>query len=633
MSRVKAVSKKSPDCLQDTVATAEALFSLGQCEAQAIGNGISEPARVEFARGLCAAVLASLWKRKVAASGCHWELRQAILKPNRQFPGLVDRLAGALAKLSHPRAGFLAGQLYTAMLPDAVRKTLGAYYTPPPLVDRLVDLVSRAGFDWSTGRIIDPASGGAAFLASVAPKLVEASSRKPALAIVEAVENQLLGIEVDPFAAWMSMVLLDITLLDLTVKAGRPLRPLVHARDALDLSADTLGQFDLVIGNPPYGKITLPSRQRERFKQSLFGHANLYGLFTELAVRLTREGGLIAYVTPTSFLGGEYFKNLRRMLRQLAPVQQIEFISDREGVFAGVLQETMLAVFSRQSAQKQTLVRVNLLQVNEATEPIKAEAIGRITLSGADGSPWVLPRSQAQVDLVRQFNAMPLRLSDYGFAVSTGQLVWNRHKRQLRASYEPECYPIIWAEAVNPDGSFHFQAARATHLPYLKIEPDQEFLINQEPCILVQRTTAKEQKRRLIAALIPNSFVVEYPGFIVENHLNMIYSRTVKPKVALRTITVLLSSAVLDQAFRCINGSVAVSAYELNSLPLPNPNQMRQLQEAILSRTPTVEIDELIAGFYGTSHEWNRTLASPRCGPPGFRLAVDTAAPSATIGL
>jgi len=204
---------------------------------------------------------------------------------------------------------------------------------------------------------------------------------------------------------------------------------------------------------------------------------------------------------------------------------------------------------------------------------------------------------------------MPHRLSDYGFDVATGQLVWNRHKDQLRPSYEEGCLPIIWAEAVNADGKFHFQAARRLHLPYLKTKPGQDFLMNHEPCILVQRTTAKEQKRRIIAAVIPNSFVLEYPGCVVENHLYMVYSVPRKPRLALRTVAALLNSATLDQAFRCINGSEAVSAYELNSLPLPDPEQMRSLQELLLSGAPNSEIEELITGFY-SQHGTSNALAT-----------------------
>jgi len=250
------------------------------------------------------------------------------------------------------------------------------------------------------------------------------------------------------------------------------------------------------------------------------------------------------------------------------------------------------------------------------------EDIGIAYLNAANGSPWLLPRSRGQTGLVDHFNLMPHRLADYGFAVSTGQLVWNRHKEQLRATYGRNCYPIIWAEAVSTAGTFHFQAARRTHLPYLKIEPDQEFLINQEPCILVQRTTAKEQKRRLIAAVIPNSFIIEYPGFIVENHLNMVHLFGRKPWVALRTIAALFNSSTLDQAFRCINGSVAVSAYELNSLPLPDATQMHILQDAVFGGKSSAEVERIIASFYSPTHERNGGTAPGHSRQQARRVAA-----------
>jgi adenine-specific DNA-methyltransferase len=587
--------------LKDAAATAEALFSLGLSEARAIASGLSDEGRSKFGPALCAGVLEFVWKRLQRSGRVGWDMRRPVCTPTVKYPGLVQRLGDAFMALPPAQSGFLIGQLYTSLLADALRKELGAFYTPPALVDRLLELVSLSGFDWRRGRIIDPACGGAAFLASVAPVLARNSSHKQPAAILADIEARLVGTEVDPFAAWMSMVLLDLALSDLTLAAGRPLREVVIACDALASRSDWLGSFDLIIGNPPYGRVTLAPPLRERFKESLFGHANLYGVFTDLAIRLSKTEGIIAFVTPTSFLGGEYFKNLRKLLETQAPLQRLDFVNDRDGVFDGVLQETMLAVFKRQAGLARPRVPIGLLWPDDDSGGVRAEQVGNVVLESGTGRPWLLPRSRDQAPLVACLNSMPHRLRDYGFGVSTGQLVWNRHKDQLRRTYEEGCMPVIWAEAVNADAKFHFQAARRFHLPYLKIKPHQDFLINREPCILVQRTTAKEQKRRIIAALIPNSFVLEYPGFVVENHLNMVYSMTSKPRLALRTITALLNSGALDQAFRCINGSVAVSAYELNSLPLPSPEQMRLVQEQVLSGAANCEIESLIASFYSAN--------------------------------
>jgi hypothetical protein len=583
--------------LKDAVATAEALFSLGLSEARAIASGLDDHARSEFGRALCVGVLDHAWNRKYRSQNLNVKLREPPCGALAKYPGLLKRLGEAFLDLPFAQSGFLIGQLYTTLLPDEIRKTLGAFYTPPPLVARLLDLISATGFDWRCGRIIDPACGGAAFLASIAPVLVKSTPGRAA-AVLDNVEGRLLGVEVDQFAAWISMVLLDMALSPLTAAAGRPLKNIVLARNALELGPDQLGLFDLVIGNPPYGRVTLPTAQRARFKESLFGHANLYGVFTELAVNLSKPGGLIAYVTPTSFLGGEYFKNLRRLLENKAPLQRLDFVSNRDSVFEGVLQETMLAVYQRSDKRSLLPVRVNLLRPNGSPDRLLVDEVGSTVIRNKNGAPWLLPRSSEQAALLEGLSSMPHRLSDYGFQVSTGQLVWNRHKDQLRRSLENDCLPIIWAEAVSTDGKFHFQAARRFHLPYIKIKSGQDFLINHEPCILVQRTTAKEQKRRIIATVIPNSFLLEYPGFVVENHLNMVCSMKRIPHVALRTLAALLNSVVIDQAFRCINGSVAVSAYELNSLPLPDPEGMQAIQDCVLAGQGNGELDCLLAGLY-----------------------------------
>ena len=52
--------------------------------------------------------------------------------------------------------------IYTAMMPRRVRSELGAYYTPPALCERLLDMATEAGTDWATARVLDPACGGGA---------------------------------------------------------------------------------------------------------------------------------------------------------------------------------------------------------------------------------------------------------------------------------------------------------------------------------------------------------------------------------------------------------------------------------------------------------------------------------------
>lgn len=164
------------------------------------------------------------------------------------------------------------GVLYTAMIPRVFRSKQGAYYTPPALCEQLLDMAMAAGVDWATAHVLDPACGGGAFLSPVARRMAASVESVSAELALRGIEWRLAGFEVDPFAAWLSQVFLDVTVGNLCRSAGRRLRPVVRVCDSHEQES---ASFDLVVGNPPYGRVTRSPRLRAKFTQSLFGHANL----------------------------------------------------------------------------------------------------------------------------------------------------------------------------------------------------------------------------------------------------------------------------------------------------------------------------------------------------------------------
>jgi len=116
--------------------------------------------------------------------------------------------------------------------------------------------------------------------------------------------------------------------------------------------------------------------------------------------------------------------------------------------------------------------------------------------------------------------------------------------------------------------------------------------------VLLQRTTAKEQSRRLVAAELPAAFIEEHGAVVVENHLNMIKPLNGAPRVAPTALAVLLNSDVVDQVFRCINGSVAVSAYELEALPLPPPEDVKEIERLVKRRASRETLEGAVERLY-----------------------------------
>jgi adenine-specific DNA-methyltransferase len=500
----------------------------------------------------------------------------------------------AAARLEPLEAGYLISAIYTAMLPGEMRSRYGIYYTPPALTRRLIAMATEAGVDWSRCRVLDPACGGGAFMAPAALRMVsELKECEPSL-ILQNVGSRLRGFEIDPFAAWMSQAFVQIALANVCRAANHSLPRLVTVCDSLEREPNGDG-FDLVIGNPPYGRIGLSPEMRKRYQRSLYGHANQYGIFTDLALRWTVPGGVIAYVTPTSFLAGEYFKALRALIAREAPPAAVDFIADRKGVFEDVLQETLLATYRRNGSGEKAWVHYILVEADGSSRAVEA---GDFRLPTDPAKPWLLPRVPDNAPLIARLADMSGRLRDWGYKVSTGPLVWNRHKDQLRTHPGRNAYPLIWAEAIAGPGQFMFRAEKKNHTPYFEIRCGDEWLVIDKPCVLLQRTTAKEQARRLIAAELPEGFLREHGLVVVENHLNMIRPLNGTPEVSPATVAALLNSEIVDHAFRCISGSVAVSAFELEALPLPSLEEARLLEKLIARGAKPATIERAIQVIY-----------------------------------
>lgn len=499
------------------------------------------------------------------------------------------------AALPIEQACYQLSATYTALVPGTMRSALGMYYTPPALTDRLLDMAEEAGIDWRTARVLDPACGGGAFLLPVVARIRKALRDAPPKMQLQAIAERLCGFEIDPFAAWLTQTWLELALSDLLASCGSRLPEVVQVCDTLTQEPG-VALYDLVVGNPPYGRISLAPAQRQRFARSLYGHANLYGVFTDIAMRWTKPAGVIAYVTPTSFLAGEYFKGLRALLAAEAPPLAVDFIEARRGVFEDVLQEALLATY-RKGGQVNGAA-VHYLAVSSDASARITHA-GRFTVPFEPAAPWLAPRKPDHQYLIDNLACMPHRLADWGYRVSTGPLVWNRFKGQLRRQPGKETFPLVWAEAVTADGRFIHRAEKRSHQPYFHIEDGDEWLKVNVPCVLLQRTTAKEQARRLIAAEMPSCFIKKHGSVIVENHLNMIRpAGKERPKVSTAALAAVFNSSIADEVFRCMSGSVAVSAFELEAMPLPAADAMATIDELIRRRANPATIDACIRALY-----------------------------------
>jgi len=468
--------------------------------------------------------------------------------------------------------------LYTLLMPVSRRRRLAAYFTPPHLAQYAIDVLTSAGIELGKHRILDPASGGAAFLVPIAARIAEKARRRSesAESILRSIESTLSGVEIEQGLGTLSNALLA-DLLETEIKTADR-RPKISIRQADTLELPDTALYDAVIGNPPYGRVFRPTRTiLDRFAPVITnGYVNLYVLFLEQALRLAKPGGVICLIVPMSFVGGPYFASLRKHILETAQILSLDPIDKRRDLFLDVSYDVCVLLIRKKGIS--TRVTVPSCTLLLAGQPNRL--LGRLDLPEHSTTRiWALPDADERNERAGLFQPTLETLRDYGYVAKTGYFVWNREQHRYRVGKRPRPteVPLFWAHNVEVgspcvpcDGQ-----RDSTRIGFVKIARDSVAIVRSD-AIIVQRTSNKRQTRRLIAAVVRKSKVPGNRGFVGENHtIIIIPDSSKKQRIAIGTLCRLLNTEAVDARFRRMSGSVSVSTKALNELPLPKASQVR----------------------------------------------------------
>jgi len=483
-----------------------------------------------------------------------------------------------LATLPLSAACYWISSLYSLLVPSKRRLDLAMYFTPPQLGSHVVRMISRISCDFATARIIDPACGGAAFLLPAAILLRRLLLRRgfTAAEVLQHIEAHIVGWERDSVLAYISRTFLCLALDGEIQVSGRTLNPKVEVVDSLvRIERDRAHGYDVVLCNPPYRKITaseLPGFRR-RYPNLIAGQPNLYAIFSAVSLSLARPGGVVALLTPTSFVSGDTFEPLRKYLLTNSRMRLLEMIHEREGVFHDVEQDAALAIYERRVSpplHHQPLVSSwNLRGVRQH--------LGQLKLNSS-GAPWRIPRVKNHRELLRSLEKSPWRLEHYGYRATVGAYVWNRDQREHfsvypRGALRAKTFPIIWASYARKGFSFSPRSEKELSRKYLVLKGDRDNGgIRRRPSVLVQRTSSRAQSRRLVAAVLPQKFIDRFGGFIAENHVIVLEPTCKRPRVSLANLCRVLTCQIVQDAYSMASGTSTSTVGGLSSLPLPHPD-------------------------------------------------------------
>lgn len=483
----------------------------------------------------------------------------------------VEVLKSKLSKLTTNERNYWIGTLYTLMLSHEVRRAQAAYFTPPYLAEAVIDLTVEHGFDLRRHDVLDPAAGGAAFLSIIARRMRDAGANPLDIAY------RLNGVEIDRCLAEISEHLISEQL------CGFRGRRMVATGDSLHTT--THASYNLVIANPPYGRITPDDLKDDCWKKVAHsGHINKYAVFTELCLRVAKPGGLVALVIPSSFRGGPLYDKMRSFIASQGQILALGTVSNREDVFADVQQDISVLLI-RKGAAHRTIMPVNF-PVFAAKGIARPVPIGN--LPNDVSSPWLAP-----TDSSRERGGATI--ANYGVVAKAGYFVWNREQAKFCNGDVVNAVPLIWAKNVRP-GQPCIPANRSGDgVDYVRV-PERSPAIVSTPAIVLQRTSNNSQPRRIIAAIVDKESVAPWKGFVSENHTIVVYGPDAD-EVAL--LAKLLNTRAVDERYRAVSGTATVSVQLLRELDLPPPKVFRKA----LRKTNDPEKAAVIAYAMGSGNK------------------------------
>lgn len=492
----------------------------------------------------------------------------------------VQAFADALSQQTLLDAAYWISSAHAKLLCAEQRRALSMYFTPPLLATRVLDDLAEQGIRFEGKRFLDPACGGAAFLVPIAIRMRQALvGRKSPSQIIAHLQTNLLGMDLDPTLCLLSRELLRAVLYREITLCGVEPKFAIRQGNSLTDAEDLFGRADVVVCNPPYRKMRAEevAKVGTQFADVISPQPNLYGLFIAISLRFLKANGVSVLVTPTSYLSGHSFLQLRRFLLKVAYVSSVGIVKEREGVFLDVQQETAVTVLRHRPSKDtpHTVISVISAQGNR-------NHIGECALP-SQGAAWPIPRRPSDVQLLANIDRLKSRLSDYGYEARVGTYVWNRDQRPAYSSknfarrYNSGALPLLWSSDIKPGKAVEFDGTKKSRgeRRFVVVSDLTHPSVIRRPCVLLQRVTSNDQPRRLVASHVGSAFFREYPGFIGENHTIALSPMRSRPELSPRLLAELLSCPQIDRLFRCISGATNVSVFELNQLPLPDPATLK----------------------------------------------------------
>ena len=341
------------------------------------------------------------------------------------------------------------------------KKESGIYFTPPDTIKKNIDAIKSYLSIDKNSEILEPACGSCEFILALQNEFPKTS---------------ITGIE------------LNDTIYN-SIKKYSKKKVKINQGSFLSWDSDKL--YDLVIGNPPYF-VENKNDIDKRYHSFFDGRPNIFIPFIIKSLNLLKDGGILSFVLPTSFMSCLYYDKTREEINK-HKILNIMSCTDK---YIETQQDTVTVIIQK----------------------VEKKDTGEMV----DNSKFIVKKNghtifgmEDDITKIKELYEGTKSLSELGFKVNVGTVVWNQCKDILTDDNSKT--RLIYSSDINGNTLRITEFKNADKKNYIDKEG------SSSPLFVVNRGYGVG-KYKLQYCLI------EEPNYLIENHLICIKCETDKSK-------------------------------------------------------------------------------------------------------
>ncbi|WP_089418476.1 Eco57I restriction-modification methylase domain-containing protein [Vitreoscilla filiformis] len=312
----------------------------------------------------------------------------------------------------------------------------GAIFTRSEVVDFILDL---AGYTEDQllheKRLLEPSFGGGDFLLPIIQRLLSAwRAARPNGTEVDDLGDAIRAVELhhDTFRSTYAAVVALLKREGLSANAATALADRWLSQGDF-LLAPLEGQFDFVVGNPPYVRpelipAPLLAEYRSRY-QTMYDRADIYIPFIERSLTALSAGGNLGFICADRWMKNRYGGPLRSLVAERFHLKVYVDMVDTPAFHSDVIAYPAITIISREGggatriAHRPSIDRATLTTLagllSAQTLPKDAGPVRELARVTNGAEPWLLESSDQMALIRRLEGAFPL-LEEAGCKVGIG---------------------------------------------------------------------------------------------------------------------------------------------------------------------------------------------------------------------